>query len=373
MKILVDIGHPAHIHYFRNAIKALQQKGHDFLITTRDKEIAIDLLKNYGFNYIYTGKNKGGILNKVAGMFRNTLAIYRAARKFRPDVFFSFYSPFAAHAGWLMKKPVIGFADTEFAKLSIKLTRPFTTYSFTPSCFSPDLGKNHFRFQGYMETFYLHPRYFTPKKTVLQKLGLTESEPFFLMRFVSFSAGHDIGESGMDDRSKLMIADYLSKHGKLFISSEGKLPAQFEKYRLKAAPEDFHDLLAMATLYVGEGITTASECAHLGTPAVLINSLSTGYIHEEAEMGLVYYFRNADGALEKIKELIGMPDLKATFLKRKDNLLASKMDCTEFLVWLLDRFPESIDMLQGQKRQSVISNIPTNEPHVKVIGSVSVA
>lgn len=373
MKILIDIGHPAHIHYFRNAIQALQQKGHKFLITTRDKEIAIDLLKSYGFSYICTGKNKGGILNKVTGMLRNIVAIYRAARKFKPDVFFSFYSPFAAQVGWLMRKPVIGFADTEFAKLSIKLTKPFTTYSFTPACFTTELGTNHFRFRGYMETFYLHPRYFTPDEEVLQKLGIDSSTPFFLMRFVSFTAGHDIGETGIDDRSKLLIAEYLSKRGKLFISSEGKLPPQFEQYRLKSAPRDFHHLLAFATLYVGEGITTASECAHLGTPAVLINSLSTGYIHEEAAMGLLYYLKNADGALEKVKEILETPNAKEIFKERKEVMLRNTIDCTEFLTWLLDTFPGSIGQLLANKENSIISNLPTSKTNGKLYSSLSTA
>ncbi len=34
-----------------------------------------------------------------------------------------------------MRKPVIGFTDSEFAKFSIKLTKPFTDYIFTPACF----------------------------------------------------------------------------------------------------------------------------------------------------------------------------------------------------------------------------------------------
>ena len=357
MKILIDIGHPAHIHYFRNAIKQLQAKGHEFLITTRDKEMAIDLLKNYGFKYVCTGKNKKGVINKSLGMVRNIYRIYKEAKKFRPDIFFSFYSPFAAQAGWLMKKPVIGFADTEFAKLSIKLTKPFTTYSFTPACFQTDLGRNHFRFKGYMETFYLHPRYFTPDEKVLHKIGLTKDEPYFLMRFVSFAAGHDIGESGIDDHSKIQLAEYLSKKGRLFISSEGELPAQFEKYRYKAAPEDFHHLLAFATLYVGEGITTASECAHLGTPAVLINSLSTGYIHEEASAGLIHYMTSASGALQKVEEILEIENLKEVFQQRSLLMLRNTIDCTAFLTRLLDTFPHSIERLQQQADGTLAKNL----------------
>src|SRR5687767_10316994 len=185
MKILVDIGHPAHVHYFRNAISILQQKGHQFLITTRDKEVTLDLLKSYQFPYICTGKNKTGVAKKFLSMIRNDQVIWKAARRFKPDLFLSFFSPFAAQVGWMMRKPVIGFTDSEFARLSIKLTKPFTNYIFTPDSFETDFGKDHYRFKGFMETFYLHPRYFVPDANVPAMLGVQPGERYFLMRFVS--------------------------------------------------------------------------------------------------------------------------------------------------------------------------------------------
>ena len=30
MKILIDMNHPAHVHYFRNFIKLMEAKGHEF-------------------------------------------------------------------------------------------------------------------------------------------------------------------------------------------------------------------------------------------------------------------------------------------------------------------------------------------------------
>lgn len=342
MKILVDIGHPAHVHYFRNAIKILQQKGHQFLITTRDKEVTLDLLKSYQFPYICTGKNKIGVTKKFLSMIRNDRVIWNAARKFRPDLFLSFFSPFAAQVGWMMRKPVIGFTDSEFAKLSIKLTRPFTKYIFTPDSFESDFGEGHYRFKGFMETFYLHPKYFAPDPNVPAMLGVEPGERYFLMRFVSFNAGHDIGESGMDESSKLKIAELLSQKGKLFISSEGALPAHFEKYRIKIPPHHFHSILAFADLYVGEGITTASECAQLGTPAVLINTLKTGYINEQVRRGLVYNFDTAAEALPVIHNLVENTANKKIFQQKRDEMYDGLIDCTAYLVELIDRFPASI-------------------------------
>ena len=43
MNILVDIGHPAHVHLFKNMIWNLEEDGHEVKITARDKEIALYL------------------------------------------------------------------------------------------------------------------------------------------------------------------------------------------------------------------------------------------------------------------------------------------------------------------------------------------
>ena len=52
MRILIDIGHPAHVHYFRNLAKELQLKGHTVIWTVKDIVVAKKLLEYYGFEYI---------------------------------------------------------------------------------------------------------------------------------------------------------------------------------------------------------------------------------------------------------------------------------------------------------------------------------
>ena len=48
MKFLIDINHPAHVHFFRNPIKLLIDRGHEVMVTSRDKEMALDLLEELG-------------------------------------------------------------------------------------------------------------------------------------------------------------------------------------------------------------------------------------------------------------------------------------------------------------------------------------
>ena len=47
MKIFIDIGHPAHVHYFKNFIQIMKNNGYGFLVTARDKEVTHNLLDSF--------------------------------------------------------------------------------------------------------------------------------------------------------------------------------------------------------------------------------------------------------------------------------------------------------------------------------------
>jgi hypothetical protein len=346
MKILIDIGHPAHVHYFRNFIKIMESKGHKFIVTTRDKECTIKLLEFYKINYICTGKSRKSVVGKMLSLLQNDLKIFLVALKHNPDIFLSFFLPFPAHVGWILKKPVIGFTDTEHAALSIKLTKRFTDVILTPSCYTKDLGKKQIRFNGYMELCYLHPNYFKPNPSILNLLGVRENEKYVIMRFVSWNASHDVGHSGLSIEMKHKAVKELSKYAKVFISSEGELPKDLKQYQIKIPPEKMHDALAFATLFVGESGTMASECVMLGTPAFFINTLTAGTLEMQEESGLLFMFTKFEGVLEKAVELLNTPNLKQEFQNRRQKMLADKIDVTAFMVWFVENFPESFKIMK---------------------------
>jgi predicted glycosyltransferase len=90
MRILIDIGHPAHVHYFRNYYFKMISRGHEVLITSRDKEVCFALLKAYQIPFISRGSGKNSTLGKLFYMFHADLMLFNHARKFKPDVFLSF-------------------------------------------------------------------------------------------------------------------------------------------------------------------------------------------------------------------------------------------------------------------------------------------
>lgn len=343
MKILVNLGHPAHVHFYKNFIWEMEKRGHDIKITTECKDVTINLLNAYNLEYEYIGTKYKGMIKKGFGIIHKDYLLYKIAKKFKPDIITGILDTYGAHVGMLIKKPSIIFTDTEHAKLANMVTFPFVSVICTPSCFKKDLGPKQIRYNGYHELAYLHPDCFTPDLSVLDELGLKEGERFIIMRFVAWDASHDVGQKGISMEMRRRFVSELEKYGRVLITSESELPAEFEPYRVKVAPEKMHDLLYYAALYVGEGGTMASEAAVLGTPAVYTNTLRMGYTDEEEyKYGLLFNFPNYDESYEdiikKTLELIAQDDLKVEWEKKKDHLLNDKIDVTKFMVETIERY-----------------------------------
>lgn len=331
MRIIVDINHPANVHYFKHFIHEMRSKGHEVLVTASDKEVSYRLLDAYGIPYVKLGSYGKGLMRKIVNIPVLDWRMLRIARRFQPDIFIGHGSIRGAHASAILGVPCIATDDTEHAKFEHLLYLPFTDHVLTPSCFQKEMGGKKVPFPGFMELLYLHPNRFQPDASILSELGLGEGERYIVVRFVSWEAGHDIGQSGMADRVRLVRE--LQKEGRVFISSESELPEELEPIRLRIPPERLHDLLYYATLYVGEGATTASECAMLGTHAIYVNTLTAGTLEEQEEVyGLVHRLLKDDDIIRKAREIMRDPSSKEMSQGLRCRLLADKTDVTAFLV-----------------------------------------
>ncbi len=331
------MGHPAHVHLFKNFIWELQKRGHRVLVTARDKEVTIDLLKVYNIEHIVVGKIGNSKIDLLREWVIRDYKILKIAKKFNPDILMGMSNPCAAHVSWILGKKSILMDDTEHASLTHKITYPFADVICTPSCYKKDLGKKQVRYDGYHELAYLHPNYFTPTPSVLEFFGLKESDTYIVLRFVSWGANHDVGHSGLSLDDKRKAVHTFEKYGRVLITSEQELPDDLEKYRISATPEKIHDLLYYATLLYGESATMASECTVLGTHAIFCDYAGRGYTDEEEEKyDLVYNFKNeetmGEESLNKAIELLNNPNLKIEGKKKREILLKDKIDVTGFMV-----------------------------------------
>lgn len=332
MRILVDIGHPAHVHFFRYAILAWRERGHTVVVTARDKDVALSLLHNYGLDYRPLGRAGTGLVSIFGELVSRVWRFWWIVADVRPDVMLGIGGTGYSHVGWVRRIPSLVFSDTEHARLSNSVSYPFATKICTPSCYRRDLGSKHVRYEGYHELAYLHHNRFVPRAATLSEAGIEVDEPFFLVRFVSWKAAHDVGQGGFSLAGKHELVRRLSELGRVIITSEPPLAPELEEFRMLLSPTRVHDLLYYSTLYVGEGGTMASEAAVLGTPSIYVNSLTMGYIEDLEAHGLLHRAVDEKEAIGLAVDLASDPAAKQIYRKRRERMLKEKIDVTAWLV-----------------------------------------
>lgn len=360
MNVLFVSGHPAQVHNFRLVREELIKDGHKVFWLTTPKDIATNLLDVYGIPYEVLHKPNKGIVSKACTLLRNVLWEMRYLRRNKIDIAITRTCPYTTFAAKLCGVKHIILDDTEHAAAKTTFLTNRMDAVIVPECFWFQLRKDEIRFPGNIELFYLHPKRFTPKP-VWDLLKIETNTRFAIVRFVKWDAWHDtqlVGGFSLEQKRELIKR--LSKHLRVFISSESELPADLEPYRIQIPIERMHDVQAAAALFVGESATMASESVCLGTPAIYIDEVGRGYTDEEAREGLLWMYRpvpnrsamksdepswisgGVEECIEKAEEIADAKFDSAAYAKRHKEWLASKIDCTAFLCYFIENYPSSV-------------------------------
>ena len=335
MRILIDIGHPAHVHLFRNFAMEMINDGHRIIFTTRDKDQTLTLLNNYKLPFISLGKPSTNLLGKVIKMLDFEMKLFRVARDFKPDVLLSHGSVYAAHVSFLMRKPHVSFEDTGNME-QIILYKPFTKAILVSDSFTKSFGNKTVVYSGYHELAYLHPNRFVPDPQILELYNLDPNKNLIMVRFVAWKATHDVNHRGIPPHLKSKSVETFHKYGQVLISSESVLPEHLRKYQIKINPIHIFDIMAKCRVVFGESATMASEAAVLGVPAIYIDSVSRDYtLEQERKYGLVYNFREEPEEIEqatrKTVDILKNPVSASLYSDKRRKLLRDKIDVTGFL------------------------------------------
>ncbi len=353
LNILVDIGHPAHVHLLRNFIDIMRKKDHRILITVKNITSAKELLQKYNFDYIDIGTKAYSIRDKFFKQLHFNKLLFRIVKKENIEIGIG-TSITLAHVSKItgMKSIILDDDDDEVQPLITKFGHPFSDFVLSPDVLEGKRKKRQtLYYPGYHELAYLHPNHFTPDPKVIKDVGLKDREKFFILRFNAFKAHHDVGVKGLSLEKKRKIIDLLKDKGKIFITTEKKIDPEFKRYQLKVSPEKIHSLIYYSTMLIGDSQTMTSEAAVLGTPSLRCNSLvgKISYLEEEENRyDLTYGFRpdQFEDMLLKINELLSISNLKKLWAIKRDKMLADKIDVTAFLVWYVENFPESVKIMK---------------------------
>jgi len=344
MVFLIDILHPAHVHFFRCLRAALIRKGHRVIVTAREKEMSIRLLDAYAIEHTMISRQRRGA-GLIWEMIYRTARLLRICIKERPALLMGIMGPSIAVTGFLLRIKAWVFYDTENAWITNWFAYPLAARIYSPECYQSKRRRNQLLYAGYHELAYLHPARFTPDKTIPARYGIEADKPYYIIRFVGWLASHDLGEKGLTVTQKREIVTRLESHGTVYISSEAPLPPDLDKKALKCPIEMVHHIMAFACMVVGESATMASEAAVMGVPAFFISDTGRGYTTEEEQRyGLVRNFttRQLDNAIAAIEAMSAHQKLASDMRAARQKLLTDKIDVTGHILSEIQKeFPGS--------------------------------
>jgi uncharacterized protein len=346
MNILIDIGHPAHVHLYRNFIRVMKSRGHKITITVKNLKSAIDLLEGYGIPYIVLPSKGDTIIGKFFRQILFNFIIIALVIKNKINIGMGTSITIAQVSRLTrMRSIIFDDDDDEVQPLFVKYAHPYADLIVSPDALKGKRKRTDtLYYAGCHELAYLHPAMFNPDPSLPGRLGLKKDERYFVLRFNSFRAHHDINETGLSLSQKRELVTFLEKYGKVFISTEGETDPEFMDKRLTISPLEIHSLLYYAFMFIGDSQTMTTEASVLGTPALRCNTFA-GRIASMDEMekkyGLTCSFlpENFQELINKAEELINIPDLKNEWGRRREIMLKDKIDVTSFMVDLVENFP----------------------------------
>lgn len=355
-RILFFFVHPGNYHFFKHTIDTLKKNGHTIDIAIVTKDILEDLVIDAGWDY--TNIFPEGRRNKklpilvvtIINFLKTIIRLYKYTKGKTYDLFIT--DDLLVVIGKLKRVPTLLFQDDDLdAVPESALLLCMATKIVAPACSKfGRFEKNKIPYDGNHELAYLNPNYFTPDYKIVEAFN-PERKKYFILRLVSLTASHDRGKSGISNDHAKKIMKLLERHGKIFITSERDLPAEFVKYRLRIKSSDIAHALYFAEMVISDSQTMTSEAAVLGTPALRFNDFvgKISYLEEEHKFGLTYGFKTNqfDELYDKIEELLNTPNLKGEWQKRREKLLNDTIDVTAFMVWLIGNYPESVRELKS--------------------------
>ncbi len=342
MRILIDIGHPAHVHLFKNIYFKLKEK-HTIFFSVRDIKIAKDLLNHYEIPFIDLGKKKNSKIGKAYTVLKQDFLLYNFVRKNKIDVGLS-SGIVLAHISKITKMKSIVMDDDDDASepLVVKFGHPFSDAVLTPNPIKRKTNKAVY-YDGSHELAYLHPNQFKADQKVLNNIGLTENDTFFILRFVAFNGHHDGGHYGISFEQKKQIIQYLSNFGRVLITSEKQIEPEFETYRVPVPPQDIHTLMYYSKLFVGDSQTMISEAAILGVPALKCNTFA-GLLsipnELEQKYGLCYSYHpdQYEDFFKHIQSVVENENTKIEWKEKLTKFHKDKIDVTQFMIDFVTKF-----------------------------------
>jgi len=337
MNILFDIGHPAHVHLFKNFIQYLIQQDHNVVVVTRDKDITSRLLEYYGIEFKSLSKPGNGLFGMAIELLSRDYQIFKLHWKYKFHIAIG-TSISIGHLSFISQVKSFNFNedDDDVVPLFSWLSYPFSNYILNPDCIDYSRWKSkRVLYPSYHELAYLHPKNFTPDTSILDKYNL-EKKKYIVVRLSALKAHHDLNAKGIPkplwSKIQNLIGDY-----QIVKSVENEKTHRID-------PWDMHHLLSFAKMIISDSQTMTIEGGILGIPSIRINtfidkSTVISELEKQYNLAMGFFPEDEDNIINTIDKLLRDPSLEDKWDNKRKQLLKDKIDLNK---WMVDFFEDEI-------------------------------
>ena len=268
MKIICDIGHPAHVNFFKSSLKVLSENGNVVTIISTDRGMLREIIdRELGDYEIHVmGKHRGSILSivfeaNIAKFLKLLLFLLRS--KF--DIGISVGSFALGLASKILGRPNLQFDDDPERKLNVFLEKLTSSELFFPPIIEAHSKVS--TFNALKEWAYLSPGYFSPEADKLREYDVCPYQYFFVREISPRSLNYSRQYPGIISS----FACELPSSYKVMLSLEDKnIAAKYPSdwILLEEPLHDIHSLMYYSRVVISSGDSIAREGALLGVPSI---------------------------------------------------------------------------------------------------------
>ncbi len=318
----------------------LEKEGHEVLFTCRDYDYVVSLFDLLQRDVEVLGKHGGGTLygKLMAGNERiRLLANHINELETKPDYHISFACPESTRVAFGLAIPVISINDSPHAKAVAKLTVPYAKHLVYSSCikkekwFSQGALENQLQpYDGIDEVAWLKD--YQPDETVLESLGISKKDRFFVARPEESSAAYML-DQGIAGKTNLdLIFDELfplyDGIAVVFPRYKTQEEMMLKKYKdniiIPPRAVDTLSLYFYSDLCITGGATMSREAAAIGTPSISYYPYPLDVLEYISSIGIPLYNEyKLEDAIAKSIELINSSRDKTSIQEKTNKIINS--------------------------------------------------
>jgi len=303
MKIHFDLVHASDVNLYKHSIRILKDEGHEIFITLRTRGNLYNIAKSELIdNEIkIIGTHQKHFISKLFALVAREYSLYNFLKQNKIQL--SLNQGFSNIISCkILKIPFIVFEDDFEYKMAFYYAKLLATRDIMP-VYIPSKGKNVYKYKGFKELAYLHPKIFFSNPDVLKELHIIQFKYVFIREIANISLNYSNRISFLAE-----IINHIYDSGlQIVLSLEDKsISDQFNNkcIILQEPLPDIYSLMSNALFSISSGDTMAREACLLSTPCIYTGGREMIMNLPLIEKGIMFKLDKIEDITDKIQFLV---------------------------------------------------------------------